>query len=232
MQRHEWQEQNLAALSDRLQWLHDEEEGTLFSEPSGTHFVVVTKEDAHICLWLYDEANASTGVIQSELDLADPLKLVDAYTQAALLGLLWVPEPQQIFTTGLGGGCLPTVLHHHLPETSVQCVEVDAVVAEAAQQLLWLPSGRKPAHCHRRWPALAGTERGRWRNDILFIDAFEDDGDVPSHLTSVEFFKLCRASLSDHGVLDRQPALPGSPPQSAHQNRGQRLRVPLPLRHG
>ncbi len=196
-----WQQANLAQLTERLRPILDQEDGTLSMAVSGAHHVVVTKEESHVCLWLYDEANRSTGVIQSELDLADPLTLVDAYTRAALLALLWSPAPRQIYTTGLGGGCLPTVIHHHLPETVVQCVEYDEQVVDAATRYFgFLPDAslRITIDDGRRW---LEANRGTGRFDIIILDVFDDKGDVPNDLTSLEFFQLCRDSLATQGVL-------------------------------
>lgn len=196
-----WQQINRVQLTERLRPLLDCEDGTLHMASSGAHHVVVTKEENHVCLWLHDEANESTGVIQSEMDLANPLALVDAYTRAALLALLWSHEPLRVFTTGLGGGCLPIVMHHHLPETTIQCVEVDREVVEASSRFFgFLPDERLRIAIGdgRRW--LEGEPAGK-PFDIIILDVFDDKGDVPHWLTTLEFFRLCRDSLSERGVL-------------------------------
>ncbi len=196
-----WQDLNHAQLIKRLQPLLEQEDGTLDVAASGSHHVVVTKEEDHVCLWLHDEANQSTGVIQSELDLNKPLALVDAYTRAALLCLLWSPAPGRVFTAGLGGGCLPTAIHHHMPETIVQCVERDPQVVDAATRFFgFLPDEtlRIAIGDGRSWLEENAT---RDSIEIIILDAFDDKGDVPHALSTVEFFQLCRASLSGQGVL-------------------------------
>ncbi len=196
-----WQNLNHAQLVARLRPLLEQDDGTLDVAASGSHHVVVTKDEDHICLWLHDEANRSTGVIQSELDLNNPLALVDAYTRAALLGLLWSPAPSRVFTTGLGGGCLPTVMHHHMPETIVQCVENDPQVVDAATRFFgFLPDEtlRIAIGDGRRWLAENATQHAF---EIIILDVFDDKGDVPRPLSTLEFFQLCRASLSEQGVL-------------------------------
>ncbi|MEZ4612809.1 MAG: hypothetical protein R2838_21625 [Caldilineaceae bacterium] len=130
----DWQTRYLAELEARLAPLRALPEGTLFFEQSGPQYVTVTKEDDNVLLWLLDRYADGSGVVQSELNLADPLDLVDPYTQAALLGLLWSPQPRRIYTTGLGGGCLATALHYHLPATQIDCIEIDPVVVSAAAQ--------------------------------------------------------------------------------------------------
>jgi spermidine synthase len=196
-----WQKANQAQLAERLRPLTDHEDGMLHLAASETHHVVVTKEEDHICLWLHDEANVSTGVIQSELDLVNPFALVDAYTRAALIGLLWSPDPRRIFTTGLGGGCLPMTMHHHLPDTPIQCVEYDPLVVDAATRFFgFLPDEtlRIAIDDGRRW---LEENRSDERFDIIILDVFDDNGDVPHQLTTLEFFQLCRSCLSEQGVL-------------------------------
>jgi spermidine synthase len=196
-----WKNLNRFQLGERLRPLLDQEDGTLHVATSGSHHVVVTKEANHVCLWLHDEANQSTGVIQSELDLVNPLSLVDAYTRAALLALLWTPAPARVFTTGLGGGCLPMAMHHHLADAFIQCVENDPQVADAATRFFgFLPADRLRLAIDdgRRW-----LEKNAWHKhfDIIILDVFDDKGDVPHPLSTLEFFQLCQSSLSDHGVL-------------------------------
>jgi spermidine synthase len=152
-------------------------------------------------LVLVEQARPQTTVTQSECDLSDALRLVAPYTQAALLGLLWQPQPRRIYVIGLGGGRVPLVLHHYLPEAVIECSEIDPVVLRLAERYFGLrPDERLQVVIEdgREW--LTRRDR-RQPYDIIFLDAFLDRGYTPYRLATVEFCELCRAHLSERGVL-------------------------------
>ena len=197
----DWQTRYLAELEARLAPLRALPEGTLFFEQSGPQYVTVTKEDDNVLLWLLDRYADGSGVIQSELTLADPLNLVDPYTQAALLGLLWSPRPRRIYTTGLGGGCLATALHYHLPATQIDCIEIDPVVVSAAAQCFGFRTDdrlRLGLADGRAWLAQTADALPC---DLLIFDAFLDNGYAPYAMATREFAELCAQRLAPDGVM-------------------------------
>lgn len=196
-----WQQANEAAIVRRLQPVRAAKDGTLSAEPAGVHFVTVTKSGDELRLWLVEQVRPSTGVIQSELHLDDPLRLADPYTQAAMLGLLWQPQPQHAYIAGFGAGRVPMLLHHHFPTLQVQCTDIDpTVVAIAGKYFGIQPDARLQVAIAdgRAWLAQQPPDR---RFDFLYVDVFLDNGYVPYRLSTVEFFALCRDRLTPHGVL-------------------------------
>ena len=174
---------------------------TIFMEVSGAHYVTVTREEGNLLLWLLARRGDGSGVVQSEIDPAHPLALVDPYLQAAMLALLWGENPQRIFTAGLGGGCLPTLLHCYFPDAHIHCVELDSTVAEAARRYfgfqtdetlqLTIGDGRSWLEAHSPHEKF----------DLILIDAFLDNGYAPIGMATREFCELCLQRLSATGVL-------------------------------
>jgi spermidine synthase len=196
----EWQLQNETRIHRHLKQFEDAEEGSLFLDVWSEHFVVVTRSADHMRLWLMDQRSANTQWVQSDLDLTDPLKLVLGYTQAMVVALAWQPEPQRVLVTGLGGGCLPLVLHHHLPELCLDCVEISSPVIRAATEIFPLQEdGRLQITEADAKQFLEAAPPEHY--DILFLDLFTDSGSSPAHLTTGEFFQLCRQRLRPDGVL-------------------------------
>jgi spermidine synthase len=196
----EWQVQNEARIHAHLKQFEEEEEGSLFLDVWSEHFVVVTKSEGHMRLWLMDQGAANTQWVQSDLDLADPLRLVLRYTQAMVLALAWQPDPERVLVTGLGGGCLPLVLHHHLPELHLDCVEIAPPVIRAARETFPLQEDVRlqiveadVKHFLQAAPPA--------HYDILFLDLFTDSGNSPAHVTTGEFYQLCQQRLRPDGVL-------------------------------
>lgn len=197
----QWQAQYLRELETRLAPLREQPDGTLFFEQSGPQYVTVTKEGDHVLLWLLDRYADSSGVVQSELNLLDPLHLVDPYTQAALLSLLWNPQPQRIYTAGLGGGCLATVLRFHLPDADIHCIEIDPMVVRAAAQCFGFRTDDRLQLGIADGRAWLDATADRAPYDLLIFDAFLDNGYAPYAMATREFAELCARRLSPTGVM-------------------------------
>ncbi len=191
--------QAAAALKARLAPIRQMRDGTIYTEPSGVHFHVVTKQESAVCFWLIDQANPSSGVIQSEIDLDQPLTLVEFYTQAMLLGLLWQPAPKRVYMAGFGGGRIAQVLHAHLPDVTITATEIDPNIVTVAQRFFGVEQDerlRVEIADGRNWLAAQET-----RFDLIFIDVFLDHGYSPYRLATREFYELCRERLAPGGVV-------------------------------
>ncbi|MCB0065149.1 MAG: fused MFS/spermidine synthase [Caldilineaceae bacterium] len=193
-----WTLTNLQAIMERLLPIQSQPDGTLYAELHGANFIVVTKSFHHVRLWILDPQKVDSGVVQSEMSLENPLHLVDPYTQAAILGLAWVPEPTRIYCAGLGAGRVPLVLHHHLPHATIDCTEIDPTVLEMATRFFGFGQDeRMRVHVAdgRRWLEAAVPYH------YIFVDVFLDRGYVPYWLSTVEFYELCRQRLTPGGIL-------------------------------
>jgi spermidine synthase len=195
-----WQAANAERIHRRMATVRDEEDGPLFTAVWSGYFVVVTKADDHLRLWLMEETAENTEWVQSVLNIDHPLRLVLGYTQAMMLALIWQPEPQRVLVSGLGGGCLPLVLHHHLPTVQIDCAEIAPPVIAAAIEWFPLPQDKRLQIQTADASAFLAAQTPD-RYDILFLDLFGDGGSTPAHLTTVEFFQLCHDRLRADGVL-------------------------------
>jgi spermidine synthase len=201
MDRDTWLLANRAALEQRLRWLRDQPDGRLHFGPAGQQCVVVTKTSYHLRLLLVDGANSESDLVQSRLDLRDPLHLLAAYSQAVMLGLAWNSAPRRICVIGLGGGRIPLVLHHHLPSALIDCVEIEPAIVEAATRFFgFQPDDRLRVSLGDGRGYLAELSSGVCY-DLIVVDAVGGDGSTAYGLVTQEFYRLCRAHLSGDGVL-------------------------------
>lgn len=195
-----WQAENLARIERHLSEIRAQEDDTLFTEWWNGHFVVLTHADGYLRLWMMEEEVANTTWVQSVLDLEDPLHLVLNYTQAMLLTLAWQPDPRRVFVSGLGGGSLPLVLHHHFPNLVLDCVEISPAVVEATTTYLPLPNDERiTVTVADAADFLAMQAPSTY--DILLLDLFTDGGKTPDHVTDRAFFESCHQRLTANGVL-------------------------------
>lgn len=195
----DWQQQNLEAIYTRLQPVRKLEDGTIYTEPSGIHFHVLIKSGSSLSFLLVEQTNPSTGVIQSEIDLDQPLRLMEPYTQGMLMGLLWRPQPNAVYMAGLGGGRIPLLLHHYLPNVHIDCTDIDPAILTIAKAFFGIrPDERLRVAIEdgRQW-----LEKSDAAYDIILLDVFLDNGYSPYRMTTVEFFELCRRRLLPGGVV-------------------------------
>ncbi len=136
--------------------------------------------------------------LESAVDLAEPLKLVVAYTRTLFGGFFLQPQPQRVLMIGLGGAGFHRLFHHAYPQTLLQSVELDAKVEELARTRMdFAPSEKTPVAI---MDGRLYVKRTREQWDWLILDAFRG-GYVPPHLKTQEFYRECAARLSDDGVF-------------------------------
>lgn len=196
-----WQTINLSAIQQRLAALKQQPDGIIFCQDSGVHYVAVRKDKSQIKLSLVEKVNLHTDLLQSVLDLNNPLHLVSEYTQAMLLGLVWQNQPQRIYIAGFGGGRIPLVLHHYLPETVIECADVDPIAIEAATQCFGVKLDDRLAVAIQDGREYLEQQNPDIQYDIIMTDVFFGNGYFPHRLATTEFYQLCQKHLSNAGVV-------------------------------
>jgi spermidine synthase len=195
----QWRRWHRASVLERLSPIQAQPDGLLLLEPAGSHMIAVTKTDSYLRLSLVNRGDFQSSVIQSELDLTDPFRLVSPYTQAMVAGLAWVSNLQSIHVMGFGAGSIPSFLRHYFPLAHIECTELDPNVVEVAQNFfgvqfdeqlrITLQDGREYLETHPQ------------SYDALLINVALGDGSSPFLLTTQEFYHLCRAHLNPNGIL-------------------------------
>lgn len=101
----------------------------------------------------------------------------------------FLSSPRVLFV-GLGGGSLPLFFSHHFPRWSMDAIEIDPVVWEAATQVMGFPL-HLPNLCVHVEDAFDFLRRhhaeGRESYDMIIVDAFNGENDSPDHLKGAEF---------------------------------------------
>lgn len=132
-------------------------------------------------------------------------------------GLLLLPElpPKRILAIGAGGLITPRQFHDTFPPNTetgypgivVDVVEVDRDVVEIAKRHFFPPSRGFQEHYAQRMNLHVADGRQFLREqpvetyDLIIIDAFSSDGQIPLHLATREFFQLCKSRLQPDGAV-------------------------------
>ena len=199
MQQDDWQHDNLAAIAARLAWLRRQPDGVVHDERTPLHHIQIVKHIGQVHFYFRDLASGALVGPMSRIDLDRPLYLLAEYTQAAMLALLWRPEPERICIIGLAGGRLSMLLHHHLPQVVIDNVDVDPAVAEIAARYFGMAFDARQAITIQDGRAFLAGARDPY--DIIVMDAFRDESDNLDHLATSGFYAACKARLARGGVL-------------------------------
>ncbi|MEE3717575.1 fused MFS/spermidine synthase [Tumidithrix elongata RA019] len=195
-----WQTQNRAAIAQRLEGIGEIEQQYCCFEPSGVHFIAVNKEESLLQLALFDQINLSSELMQSEIDLKEPLKLTSFYAQAMLLGLVWQPQPQRIYIAGFGGGRIPLVLHHYFPNLQIECTEIDPTIVQVAQEFFGVKLDSRLQVAIQDGRAYLADLDLTVSYDLIMADVILGNGYAPYRMATVEFYQLCQKRLSQGGI--------------------------------
>ncbi|HEY9596109.1 MAG TPA: fused MFS/spermidine synthase [Cyanophyceae cyanobacterium] len=199
--QNDWQNTNLEAIQQRLQWLHEQPDGMIYSEPSGVHFIMVEKAKSLIRLALVGQVNLTSDLVQSELDFESPLNLVSRVSQAMMLGLAWNSNPKQIYMVGLGGGRIPLLLHHYFPSAQIECTEIDPTLIEVATKFFGVKLDDRLRVTVQDGRQYLTEQNPQTQYDLIFIDAMLGSGYSPYRLSTQEFYELCKTRLSPQGIV-------------------------------
>lgn len=141
------------------------------------------------------------GSVQSEMSLADPTELVNAYTREMMAFLLFCPRPTDIVLVGLGGGSLAKFCHRHLPRTHLTAVEIDPTVIALRRHFRVPPDDERLRVVEGDGGAfVAAMAAAGQRTDVLLVDAYDRHGMARSICERPFLEDACRV-LSDDGVL-------------------------------
>jgi spermidine synthase len=138
------------------------------------------------------------GVIQSRVNVDDPMDLRLQYTRAAMLGWALVPKAHRVLIIGLGGGAMPRYLHRVLPEAHIDVAELDPAVHRVAKEYFGLPEDERLEVHEGDGRAYVQGAAQKW--DLIVLDAY-GDSDIPRHLATAEFLAEVKAHLAEGGVV-------------------------------
>jgi spermidine synthase len=177
-----------------IYWAISAQTQVVYETESEYNTIVVTEDQAGLRTLLFQR----NGARQSVVKLDDPSHIELAYVRAMLVSLALVDSPERILIVGLGGGSLPTFLHHHYPNASIDVVDIDPEVVRVARQFFgFQPDARLRAHVADGRKFIEQTEQPY---DLILLDAYGAES-IPLHLATREFLQAVRRALTARGIV-------------------------------
>ncbi|MHB9140012.1 MAG: spermidine synthase, partial [Victivallaceae bacterium] len=138
-----------------------------------------------------------------------PDELLSNYCKYTTLFMQGIDQyPRKVLFIGLGAGVMPRFVRKRFPATAIDVIEIDAEIPGVAEQYFGF---RKDAGIN----VTVGDgrdfiNRNKEKYDIIFIDAY-NAGNIPFQLTTEEFFRKVRESLTPGGIMTANVANLGKP---------------------
>jgi spermidine synthase len=188
---------------DRLRKLRGRPDGIIAHKTGQFGQTVVVKQGNELLMVFCPggvpvTTEALSGVM-ARIDMTDPLTLKGVYTQAMMSCLAFSPDPGQAYVMGAGGGRISTALLQLAAGVTVFGSELDPVVLEVSREYFgFAKDPRLHIACAEGRADLASQPDRKF--DHIYLDCFGSNGRVPHALSTVEFFTMSAAKLSETGV--------------------------------
>lgn len=124
----------------------------------------------------------------SAIDLNNPAKLVISYTKLLFTPLLYHPNPLSVLNIGLGAGAFNRLFNIIYPDAKLVSVEIDSMVLNSAIKHTGLIETIKNQIFIADGREYISKIEDKW--DWVILDAFTANSQIPSHLSTLEFFNL------------------------------------------
>lgn len=194
-----WQATNLSRIRKRLEPIACRQtlEEVIQGEIQG---IFIHKDGSQIAMYCFDNNTHKLSNIMSRMDIDYPLHLLGAYSQAVFLSVFWQNKtPGNVYIAGFGAGRLAMLFNHYFPQIALYGSDIDQNVLDVSCQYFGLDKNLlKHVKAQDSRKDLERFEAGI---DILFLDVFVGGGEHVNHLSTVEFFELCKSKMSCEGVL-------------------------------
>ncbi len=141
--------------------------------------------------------------LQSLMYTDSPNELVSDYTKFYDLAFHYKPDTKKVLMLGGGGYCVPRHLLETRPDVSIDVVELDPGVTEAARQFFYLKDDDNLRIFHEDARTFLNRE-GKYnpgQYDAIFMDTFGSWIVIPFHMTTIETAAHLKELLKPGGVL-------------------------------
>src|SRR5688500_95548 len=187
-------------LSQRLNALKSLPDGILHDEITALHHIRIIKDAGQIQFYFVDPGSGALDGPMSRIELDRPLRLLAAYTQAAMLTLLWNPAPGRVCLLGMAGGRLALLFHRYFDSTVSDNVHIEPQVIQLATAVVGVTVDELHGIAIRDSCAVVSAADSQ-HYDIIVMDAFRGACDELNHLAPRQFYQVCQRRLTPGGIV-------------------------------
>lgn len=184
------------------------ERPVIFERQTAYHRIRVeeTSTSGRASRFLHLDTTLEGGVTPGSDEL--PLEYQNTWRLVQKFGL----PVKRVLCIGAGAFGIPIQVSQAYPKATIDVVEIDPQVIQTGFDFFGIgqyPNLRPVSADGRRF-----LREASGNYDVIFVDAYHGVRYIPPHLTTVEFFQLCRERLSPKGVLMMNIISAGSGPNA------------------
>lgn len=140
-------------------------------------------------------------VIQGAMRIDRPNDIELEYVQQMMMWLLFREDARHVVQLGLGSAALTKFCFHHLPDTKVTAVELDAGVIDICRRHFTLPNNDSRLSVLQMNALNYVADFSRRRSiDVLQVDLYDAQAKSPL-LSSESFYAMCANCLTADGIM-------------------------------
>ena len=166
----------------------------VFEADSAYHHIQVVDDDRSNARFLNFNNYTESGI-----SLTAPFATRLAYTDAFQLARIFQPELQHVLIIGGGGGVGARKFVTDDPGVVVDLVEIDPMVIDVGQRFFYLQNDQR-LRVHSE-DGRSFVRNATQRYDLVVLDAYTIGGQIPFHLTTLEFMLELKSVLKPTGVV-------------------------------
>jgi len=140
-----------------------------------------------------------TGGIQSAVFLDEPNRLVFDYNRFFTLVDHFHPDPTRTLMIGGGAYTYPRHFLASHPSATMDVIEIDPALEKIAKDHFYLTDNDRMSIVHEDGRTFLNRTNETY--DIIFLDVFKSDNNLPFHLTTQEAAQLIHDRLEDDGIV-------------------------------
>ncbi|MDD5213013.1 MAG: methyltransferase domain-containing protein [Candidatus Gracilibacteria bacterium] len=121
------------------------------------------------------------------------------YINKCLLGGFIKKIPENVLIIGFGGGAFAKYLEDHIKNINITGIDIDKTMFEIAKKELFVKSDNFIVS--DALLALKELVKNNLKYDLVLLDIYGGDGEVPDYIKDIEFFEYVKSVLKDDGVV-------------------------------
>ncbi len=168
----------------------------IYKSVTGYPIVIKTNNFLHI----ESENDDNNNSIHSSMDLNNPYNTSNIYEYYMLSGLLILNNPDNYLLIGLGGGYTAKIILKLLPDINLDIVEYNNEIVHVAKEYFnFSPSNKTNIYVDDGVKYIMDLKSKKY--DIISLDAFNDESNIPPDFLTDDFFNKIKIHLSDNGLF-------------------------------
>ena len=151
-------------------------------------------------IYRYIVSDKDNNSVHTSMEINDPYNTFNTYEYYMLSGLLISNKPENYLLIGLGGGYTAKIILKLFPDINLDIVEYNHEIPIVAKEYFkFIPSHKTKIYINDGVKYIMDLTSKKY--DIISLDAYTEEGNIPSNFLTDTFFNKVKMHLSDNGLF-------------------------------